>query len=44
MGYENLLLELHDAVAVVKINRPKALNALNSSVLEDLDKVFSDID
>ena len=44
MSYENLLVEIHDAVAVIKINRPKALNALNSAVLEDLDKAFTDID
>ena len=31
-------------VGVVTINRPKALNALNSEVLEALDAVFSDID
>ena len=44
MGYENLLVETHDAVMVIKLNRPKALNALNSAVLEDLDKAFDDID
>ena len=44
MSYENLLVEVTDAVAVIKINRPKALNALNSAVLEDLDKAFADID
>lgn len=31
-------------VGVVTINRPQALNALNSQVLEDLDKTVSDID
>ena len=31
-------------VAIVTINRPKALNALNSQVLEALEQVFSDID
>ena len=31
-------------VAIVTINRPKALNALNSQVLEALEQVFSIID
>lgn len=33
---ENLLLETHDGVAVVTINRPKVLNALNAQTLEEL--------
>ncbi len=36
MEYKNLLLEIKDGIAVVKINRPKALNALNSETLEEL--------
>ncbi len=34
--YETLLIETHDAVTLVRINRPKALNALNSQVLAEL--------
>ena len=33
---ENLLLESHDGVAVVTINRPKVLNALNAQTLDEL--------
>ena len=44
MSYENLLVEVKDTIAVITLNRPQALNALNSAVLEDLDKAFSDID
>ena len=33
---DNLLLESHDGVAVVTINRPKVLNALNAQTLEEL--------
>jgi enoyl-CoA hydratase len=41
MNWENILLEKEGAVAVVTINRPKALNALNAAVLNELDQVFS---
>jgi enoyl-CoA hydratase len=34
--YETLLIEQHDAVTLVRLNRPQALNALNSHVLADL--------
>lgn len=36
--------EVKDNYAVITINREKALNALNSEVLEELDKVISGID
>lgn len=41
MNWENILLEKEGAVAVVTINRPKALNALNAAVLNELDRVFT---
>jgi enoyl-CoA hydratase len=36
MEYKNLLLEIRDGIAILKINRPKALNALNSETLDEL--------
>ncbi|HEU4970142.1 enoyl-CoA hydratase [Sphingomonas sp.] len=35
-NYETLLIERHDAVTLVRLNRPQALNALNSQVLAEL--------
>jgi enoyl-CoA hydratase len=36
MAFENLLLERDGAVAVLTINRPKVLNALNSQTMDEL--------
>ena len=36
MTYETLLVEKRDAVTLITLNRPQALNALNSQVLADL--------
>ncbi len=34
--YETILVEKHDAVTLLRLNRPQALNALNSQVLKDM--------
>jgi enoyl-CoA hydratase len=39
--YENLLVEQHGAVTLVRLNRPQALNALNGAVLEELITAFA---
>ena len=44
MTYESLLIEQHDAVTLVRLNRPQALNALNSVVLADLIAAFAAYD
>ncbi len=36
--------EVEGAVGVITINRPKALNALNSAVLDDLEAVLDAVD
>jgi len=43
MEYTNLLLEKNGAVAVLTINRPKALNALNSDTLKELSTVLDEL-
>jgi enoyl-CoA hydratase len=41
MSYETLLVEQRGAVTLITINRPQALNALNSQVLDDLVDAFA---
>ena len=43
MAFDNLLLEHDGAVAVVTINRPKVLNALNAQTLDELRQVMTDL-
>ncbi|MBR4883107.1 MAG: enoyl-CoA hydratase/isomerase family protein, partial [Bacteroidales bacterium] len=43
MEYTKLLIEKQDNICVVKINNPQALNALNSTVLSELDCAFTQI-
>ena len=40
MSYETLLCEVKDHVATVTLNRPQVLNALNSTVFNELDQAF----
>ncbi|PZQ62814.1 MAG: enoyl-CoA hydratase [Sphingomonas taxi] len=44
MTYETILVEPHDAVTVVRLNRPQALNALNTQVLGELIAAFAAYD
>lgn len=41
---EFVTYEVEGQVGIITINRPKALNALNSTVLEELDKTFDAVD
>jgi enoyl-CoA hydratase len=36
MAYETLIVETQDAVGIIRLNRPRALNALNSQLLNEL--------
>lgn len=42
-GYENLLLEVSEGIAIVTLNRPKALNALNAATVYELDRIFDEL-
>jgi len=43
MAFDNLLLERDGAVAVVTINRPKVLNALNTQTLDELRRLMLEL-
>ena len=43
MSFDTLLLERDGAVAIVTINRPQVLNALNSQTLDDLRRAILDL-
>ncbi|MFA5833764.1 MAG: enoyl-CoA hydratase-related protein [Bacteroidota bacterium] len=44
MAYETLLISKQDGFALIQINRPQALNALNSQVLRELFEALSALD
>ena len=44
MPYENILCETRDRVAVVTLNRPEALNALNDALMDELTTALEGFD
>ncbi|WP_296713585.1 enoyl-CoA hydratase [Rhodoblastus sp.] len=36
MTFENIIVEIHGSVGLIRLNRPKALNALNSGLIQEL--------
>src|SRR4028119_1633761 len=44
MTYDNILVEQRGAVTLITLNRPKALNALNTAVLAELIAAFAAYD
>ncbi len=44
MNFENILLEVEDRIALLQINRPKKLNALNRSTISELHEAFKSLE
>ena len=44
MTYHNILVETHEKVGLIRLNRPKALNALNSELIVELNKALDDFE
>ena len=44
MTFENILVAIEDSLAKVTINRPKKLNALNKSTIEELHEAFKNLE
>jgi enoyl-CoA hydratase len=44
MAYENIIVETRDRVGLVTLNRPKALNALNSALIAELNEALGEFD
>ncbi len=43
-SFETLLIEPHERVTLIRLNRPKALNALNAQLLEELSAALDDLE
>ncbi len=43
MGYTNIIFETADGIATITFNRPKALNALNAALLDELDGALDNV-
>ncbi len=43
MAYETLIVEKKENIAIVTINRPKVLNALNATVIDELERCFKEL-
>ncbi len=44
MTYENIIFEKEDGVAIIKFNRPKALNAVNSPTMADVSNALDQVE
>ena len=44
MAYQTLIVEIEDSVALIRLNRPEALNALNSVLLSELAEALKQLD
>ena len=43
MSFENIILEIDNSIATIFFNRPKALNALNNALFDELDTALDQI-
>lgn len=44
MSYENILVETHDAVGLIRLNRPKAYNALCAALINELGEALDNFE
>lgn len=44
MTYSNILVDRHDSVAVITLNRPKVLNALNQATMDELSAALDELE
>ncbi|GGF61489.1 enoyl-CoA hydratase [Paracoccus acridae] len=44
MAYETIIVEIEDSVALIRLNRPEALNALNTALITELGQALLDAD
>ena len=44
MAYENIVLEAHGRVGLIRLNRPKQLNALNDALMDELGDALGKLD
>ena len=43
MSFENIILETQNNIATIFFNRPKALNALNNALFDELDAALDQV-
>ena len=44
MAYDTIIVEIEDSVALIRLNRPEALNALNTALITELGQALADAD
>lgn len=44
MAYETIIVEIEDDIALIRLNRPEALNALSSTLITELSEALTDAD
>ncbi|RJE83425.1 enoyl-CoA hydratase [Paracoccus onubensis] len=44
MAYETIIVEIEDQIALIRLNRPEALNALNSKLVDELSRALTEAD